>query len=75
MAVGKAPVSGSITIVLGVLAVAILVIAIFGGLPWSTVVSAFANFALFVIVWRGMKSQDREYRERMERLDERLGGD
>ena len=54
---------------------ALLVIAISEGVPWSMVVGAFANFALFVIVWRGAKKQDREYQERMERLEERLGGD
>ena len=75
MATGKAPISGSIAIVLGVLAVTLLVIAIFDGLSWITVVGAFANFALFVTVWRGMQRQDREYQERMERLEERSGGD
>ncbi|MFF0989733.1 hypothetical protein [Kocuria nitroreducens] len=75
MATGKAPISGSIAIVLGVLAVVLLVIAIFDGLSWSTVVGAFLNFTVFVLVWRGAKKQDREYHERIERLEKRLGGD
>lgn len=58
---------------LGVLAATLLVLAIVEGLSWSTLVGAFLNFALFVIVWRGAKKQDREYQERMERLDERMG--
>ena len=72
MATGKAPISGSIAIVLGVLAVTLLVIAIFDGVSWSTAVGAFLNFTIFVMVWRGAKKQDQEYQERMERLDERL---
>lgn len=75
MATGKAPISGSIAIVLGVLAVTLLVIAIFDGVTWSTVLGVFLNFTLFVMVWRGAKKQDREYQERMERLEERLKGD
>ena len=75
MATGKAPISGSIAIVLGVLAVTLLVIAIFDGVTWSTVVGAFLNFTLFVMVWRGAKKQDQEYQERMERLEERLKDD
>ena len=75
MATGKAPISGSIAIVLGVLAVNLLVIAIFDGVSWSTVVGTFLNFTLFVMVWRGGKKHDREYLERMERLEERLRGD
>lgn len=75
MATGKAPISGSIAIVLGVLAVTLLIIAIFDGASWSTVVGAFLNFTIFVMVWRGAKKQDREYQERMERLQERLDGD
>ena len=75
MAAGKAPISGSIAIVLGVLAVTLLVIAIFGGVSWITVVGAFLNFTLFVMVWRGVKKQDQEYQERMERLEERLKDD
>lgn len=73
MASGKAPISGGIAIVLSVLAVVILVIAIFGGVSWNTVVSAFTSAAMFIIVWRGMKKHDQEYQERLERLDERLG--
>ncbi len=75
MATGKAPISGSIAIALGVLAVSLLIIAIFDGASWSTVVGAFLNVTIFVMVWRGAKKQDREYQERMERLQERLGGD
>lgn len=75
MATGKAPISGSIAIVLGVLAVTLLVIAIFDGVSWSTVVGAFLNFTIFVMVWRGAKEHDREYQERTERLEERLKGD
>jgi low temperature requirement protein LtrA len=75
VATGKAPISGSIAIVLGVLAVALLVIAIFDGVSWSTVVGVFLNFTIFVMVWRGAKKQDQEYQERMEHLGERLKGD
>lgn len=75
VATGKAPISGSIAIVSGALAVTLVVIAMFDGVTWSTVVGAFSNVAIFVMVWRGAKKQDREYQERMERLEERLRGD
>jgi hypothetical protein len=75
VATGRAPISGSIAIVSGILAVTLLIIAIFDGVSWSTVVGAFLNLTIFVTVWRGAKKQDREYQERMERLQERLGGD
>jgi hypothetical protein len=68
VAAGKAPISGSIAIVLGVLAVTLWVIAISDGVSWSTVVGVLLNFTLFVMAWRGAKKQDQEYQERMERL-------
>lgn len=74
MAAGEAPISGSIAIVLGVLAVALSVIAVLDGVFWSTVVGAFLNVRIFVVVWRGAKKQDQEYQERVERLEERLKG-
>ncbi|MEB2528521.1 hypothetical protein [Kocuria rosea] len=73
MATGKAQMSGGLAITSGVLALVILVIAILGGLSWYTVVIAFSAFAMLVLIWRGAKKQDREYQERMERLEERLG--
>ena len=75
MATGKAPISGSLAIVCGVLAVATLVIAISGGVSWNAAVSAFTTFTMFIIVWRGMKKHDREYQERLSQLNERLGQD
>ena len=58
---------------MSVLAVVILVIAIFGGVSWNMVVSAFTSAVMFIIVWRGLKKHEQEYQERLERLDERLG--
>lgn len=73
MATGKAPISGTLAIACGLLAVTTVMIAVVNGSSWNTVVSTLTTFVLCVIVWRGMKKQDREYQERMERLKQRLG--
>ena len=75
MATGKAPISGTLAIACGLLAATteIYTLSLHDALPiWNTVVSALTTFAMFVIVWRGMKKQDREYQERLERLKQRL---
>lgn len=72
MATGKAPISGTLAIACGLLAATTVMITVVSGSSWNTVVSALTTFAMFVIVWRGMKKQDREYRERLERLKQRL---
>jgi hypothetical protein len=74
VATGKAPISGNIAILFGVLAATLLVIAIFDGVSWSTVVGAFLHFTIFVMMWRGAKKQNQEYQEGMERPEERLRG-
>lgn len=75
MATGKAPVSGGIAIVCGLWVVTTVIIAILDGLPWTTVLSSLGLVVITVVNWRGFKEHDRQYRERMERLDRRLSGD
>ena len=75
MAAGRAPISGSIAIVCGLWVLTTTIIAILGGLPWSTVPSSLGMVVITVMNWRGFKEHDRQYRERMERLDRRLNGD
>ena len=72
MATGKAPISGTPAIACGLLAATTVMITVVSGSSWNTVVSALTTFAMFVIVWRGMKKQDREYQERLERLKQRV---
>lgn len=72
MATGRAPVSGGIAIACGLLFVTTVVLAVAGGLSWFTVASTFLTFVLFVMTWRRFQASDLEYRQRMERLDERL---
>ncbi|WP_344119828.1 hypothetical protein [Kocuria aegyptia] len=50
-----------------------VVIAIVEGDSWTTVLSSLGLVAIALVNWRGFKRHDRQYRERMERLDERLG--
>ncbi|GAA1750594.1 hypothetical protein GCM10009767_06880 [Kocuria aegyptia] len=52
---------------------AMVVIAIVEGDSWTTVLSSLGLVAIALVNWRGFKRHDRQYRERMERLDERLG--
>lgn len=75
MATGKAPISGGIAIVCGLWALTAAVIAILNGLPWTTVLSSLGLVTITVVNWRGFKEHDRQYQERMERLDRRLNGD
>ncbi|GAA1768296.1 hypothetical protein [Kocuria aegyptia] len=73
MATGKAPISGGFAIVCALWFVAMVVIAFVADNFWTTVLSSLALVAIALVNWRGFKRHDREYRERMERLDERLG--
>lgn len=75
MATGKAPMSGGIAIVCGLLLVVIVIIKIISDFSWGPVVSSFCLFVVTVIMWQGFKKQDREYQERMGRLEQRLEGD
>ncbi|MUN63825.1 hypothetical protein GMA12_11860 [Kocuria sediminis] len=52
---------------------AMVVIAIVEGDSWTTALSSLGLVAVALVNWRGFKRHDRECRERMERLDERLG--
>ena len=74
MATGKAPISGSFAILCVLWFVATAVIAIVDGDHWTTAVSSLGLVAISVAAWRGCKKHDREYQERMERLDQRLRG-
>lgn len=69
---GRAPVSGGIAIACGVLFVAAVVLALLGELSLFTVASTLLTFVITVMTWRRFQASDREYRQRMERLDERL---
>jgi len=72
VATGRAPISGGIAIACGLLFVTAVVLALTSGLSWFTVVSAFGTFVITVLNWRRFQASDREYRERLERLDQRL---
>lgn len=54
---------------------AMVVIAIVEGDYWTTALSSLGLVGIALINWRGFKRHDREYEERMERLDQRLGRD
>ena len=73
MATGKAPFSGGIAIACVLWFVAMVVIAFIEGDSWTTALSSLGLVTIALINWRGFKKHDREYRARMERLDERLG--
>lgn len=73
MATGEAPISGGIAIACGLLLVTTVTVAAIDGLAWSTVLSSFGVFGVTVHNRRAAKKHDREYRERMERLEQRLG--
>ena len=73
MATGKAPISGGFAIACVLWFVAMVVIAFFDGEFWTTALSSLSLVAIALLNWRGFKKHDQEYRERMERLDERLG--
>lgn len=73
MATGKAPISGGFAIACVLWFVAMVVIAFVEGDSWTTALSSLGLVTIALINWRGFKKHDREYRERMERLDERLG--
>lgn len=73
MATGKAPISGGFAIACVLWFVAMVVIAFVEGDSWTTALSSLGLVTIALINWRGFKKHDREYRARMERLDERLG--
>lgn len=75
MTKGHAPVSGGIAIACGVLFVAAVALALVGVLSWFTAANSLLTFAITVLTWRRFQASDREYRQRLERLDERLGRD
>ncbi|GGG44020.1 hypothetical protein GCM10011374_02970 [Kocuria dechangensis] len=78
MATGRAPISGGFAIACGLLFATAVVLALASELlaselSWFTVVSAFGTFVIAVLSWRRFQRSDQQYRERMERLDQRLG--
>ena len=73
MATGKAPLSGGFAIACVLWLVAMVIIAFIEGDSWTTALSSLGLVTIALINWRGFKKHDREYRERMQRLDERLG--
>ena len=75
MTKGRAPVSGAIAIACGLLFVTTVVLAVTMDLSWFTVASTLMNFMLTVLIWRRFQASDLEYRQRMERLDQRLSGE
>lgn len=75
MATGRAPISGGFVIVSALWFVAMMVIAIVESDYWTTALSSLGLVAIALINWRGFKRSDREYKERMERLEQRLGRD
>jgi hypothetical protein len=72
---GTAPVSGGFAIACGLLFATTVVLALVSGLSWSTVGSTFGAFAITTLAWQRFKASDLEYRQRMERLDQRLRGE
>ncbi|MEX5271910.1 hypothetical protein [Kocuria sabuli] len=54
---------------------AMAVLAIIEGDSWTTALSSLGLVAVALVNWRGFKRHDRQYQERVERLDERLGRD
>ena len=75
MTKGRAPVSGAIAIACGLLFVTAVGRALVDVLSWFTVASTLMNFVLTVLIWRRFQASDLEYRQRMERLDQRLSGE
>ena len=73
MGTGRAPISGGFVIVCALWFLAMVVLAIVEGDSWTTVLSSLGLVAMALVNWRGFKRHDREYQERMERLDQRLG--
>ncbi|MGX5358143.1 hypothetical protein [Kocuria sp. KH4] len=70
---GRAPISGGIAIVCVLWFLAMVVVAILEGDSWTTALSSLGLVAMALVTWRGCTRHDREYRERMAGLDERLG--
>lgn len=70
---GKAPISGGFVIVCVLWFLAMVVLAIVEGDSWTTALGSLGLVAMALVNWRGFKRHDREYQERMERLDQRLG--
>ncbi|MFI7583013.1 hypothetical protein ACH9DO_04380 [Kocuria sp. M1N1S27] len=52
-----------------------VVLAIVEGDSWTTALGSLGLVVIALVIWRGFTRHDREYQERMERLDERLGRD
>ena len=71
MAVPRAPISGGIAIVCGLLLVAAVVRAFLEGSgdAWFSVFVLFTAFISTVLTWRSMKKSNQEYLDRLERLD------
>ena len=70
MATGKAPISGGFAIFCGLFFVTTVVLAITWGITWLTVLSSLSVFILAVMNWRGFQRSNREYEERLERLEQ-----
>lgn len=75
MGTGRAPISGGFVIVCTLWFLAMAALAIVEGDSWTTELGSLGLVAMALVNWRGFKRHDREYQERMERLDQRLGGD
>lgn len=75
MTMGRAPISGTIAIACGLLFATAVVLALMDVLSWFTVASTLMTLVLTVLIWRRFQASDCEYRQRMERLDQRLRGE
>lgn len=75
MTKGRAPISGGIAIAFGLLFVTAVVLALVDVLSWFTAANSLLTFAITALTWRRFQASDLEYRQRMERLDQRLRGE
>gem|GEM_PF-3664189 len=71
MATPRAPISGGIAIVCGLLFAAAVVWAIVegSGEAWFSSFILFIAFTSTILTWRNMKKSNQQYLERLERLD------
>lgn len=73
MGTGRAPVSGGFALVCVLWFLAMVALAIVEGDSWTTALGSLGFVAMALVNWRGFKRHDRQYQERMKRLDQRLG--
>ena len=69
MATGKAPISGGFAIFCGLFFVTTVIFTIIWEISWLTVLSSLGVFIVAVMNWRGFQRSNREYEERIERLE------